>query len=463
MRIVLACVGNNDPINKEGQPGPILTFMDYARANPDAGYYPDRIYLLSTLDKEGADNPTQHAGEATVKILNENHTAKLVHLPLHINNPTDLDEVVEAMRNAVSDFLQDNNDSDNEYFVFVNPGTPQMQITWLSFINYGFLKATPLQSVKVKQPGSDEKRWVIEPVKMAPLFESDLLKLACSLTSQAVFITAKGALMDIANKTRNANRNRMACLFSRLLGAYDLWQRFYFDDAHKELKEFVRNLDEIRNSDLTGSDIAFDELSQATASQVKALQQIAAGDELWGAIDLYHRARMLFQLNNHRQAVVYCWDICESIIAAHALLTIHRHCKLADDFIIPPGRFDKFIKSGRPEAISIRKQFKGIDVEPSKYFDYRAARQILLHPDIKEPLSAFLKAGANDNAVDALRIRRNEIVHQRKLARQKDGEIALELAAKIIDMRFNKPPQTYEYPLSFEAIKEIAGKIQKLV
>jgi len=463
MRILLSCVGNRDPFDDKGKPGPILTFMDYARANPDAGYYPDRVYLLSTLNKEGAITPTQHAGEAVVKILNENHPVKTIHLPLHISNPTDFNEVVEAMRSAISGFLQDNSDSENEYFVFVNPGAPQMQTTWLSLINYGFLKATPLQSVQVKQPESDERKWAIEPVKMAPLFEAELIKLASNLTRQAVFITAEDALVQIADKTRNASRNRMACLFSRLLGAYDLWQRFYFEDAHKELKEFVRNLDEIRSSDLTGNNIALDELSQVAASQVKVLQQIAVEDELWSAIDLYHRARMLFQHNNHRQAVVYCWDICESIIIASALRVIRHRCKLDDDFTIPIERFDKFMKSGRPEAASIRLQFRGIDFESLRFFDYWAAKQILLHPDTKDPISDFLKAGADDSALDALRIGRNDIVHKRQSARQKDGEKALELAVKIINISFKKPRQIDECPLSFEAIQEIAGKIQRLV
>jgi len=463
MKILFACVGNRDPFD-EGKPGPVLTYMEYARNNPRAGYVPDRVYLFSTLDREGAITPTQRAGEATAKIVQETYGIDVCHLPLPVSNPTDFDEVVEAMRSAVSSIIGDVDDRNDEYLVFVNPGTPQMQTTWLSLINYGFLKAMPLQSVLAKQPPVSLEKWVIQPVKMEPVFEGDLIQLACSHTRQGVFFAARDALHDLSLKTRNSRRRRMARLFCGLLDAYDSWNTFHYGNAQQELGKFLHDLNDFVTSDLAGKPkLALDKLSRTVAEQMKAVANIANGKTRWSILDTYHRARMMSQLNNYRQALVYCWDVCESVFMWNAIQVIQTRCKLGDGFTLPKGRLDRFMAKDTPQTRSIKLRFREIDFTSFKYFDSALAQQMLLHKDVEGPLPDFLRAVDNREAIDRIRLLRNDIVHDRQIAYKKDGKDALKLAREIINAAFDNPEGLSDYPLSMHVITEIAGKMQRLV
>jgi transcriptional regulator with PAS, ATPase and Fis domain len=130
MKTLLTFTGYHDPysyglIGQEQQPGPILSL---ARLRPF-----DRIFLFST--------PAVKAHtEETVKALKESCPAanvKAVELPLQ--DPTDYALILRHIRAQTSLIVKGS--PDDEYFIAVASGTPQMHACWVLLVSSGEIPA----------------------------------------------------------------------------------------------------------------------------------------------------------------------------------------------------------------------------------------------------------------------------------------------------------------------------------
>lgn len=274
MRILLTCVGLNDPRNREGKEGPILSSMDYiARIERFRVYHPDRIYLLSTAEKPGASKPTQSKGNEVQQILKERGW-EVYHRVLDLLDPTDYAELFREMRNAISKILQESGNQQAEIFVNVSPGTPQMQAVWMSLINAGALKARALQ---VKDPADepDENKRLRE-VDIKPLFESEFIRIGHDLFSQYAFKRAAEVFYNLALQTPDYIRTEKAEFFSDLSNVYAEVENFEYKKAWDKLQNLLERYKNLLNTP------EFEFLKHELGTrEAEALQLLKEGDFLF--------------------------------------------------------------------------------------------------------------------------------------------------------------------------------------
>lgn len=133
MRTLLTFTGFQDPYAKgtlaeNEQAGPILSLLS---ARPF-----DKVVLLST------PNTTQHSKD-TKEAIQQRHpqtAAEVVDIPL--TDPTDYAAISKGIREAVRSLAK--SDGQEEYFVSVASGTPQMHAIWILLIASGDIPARVL-------------------------------------------------------------------------------------------------------------------------------------------------------------------------------------------------------------------------------------------------------------------------------------------------------------------------------
>ena len=134
MKIVIATVGNQDPISPNtGQPtAPLLICLDQR---------PKRVYLIPTAEREDAPSNTyKNARDTQREILNRLPGTSVEIMPLNISDPTDLNKVLPEMERILRDIEKATMNLPEPHFI-VTPtsGTPQMRDAIIRKINSGLL------------------------------------------------------------------------------------------------------------------------------------------------------------------------------------------------------------------------------------------------------------------------------------------------------------------------------------
>jgi transcriptional regulator with PAS, ATPase and Fis domain len=158
VKTLLTFTGFHDPysvglVGQEQQPGPILSL---ALARPF-----DRIFLFST--------PTvrQHTQETAQALKTTCPKAKVTAVDLPLQDPTDYGPILRHLRQHVSSILK--NAPDDDYFIAVASGTPQMHACWVLLVSGGEIPARILH-VRPPKYVTKESPMVSEVDLSAPEF-----------------------------------------------------------------------------------------------------------------------------------------------------------------------------------------------------------------------------------------------------------------------------------------------------
>lgn len=240
-RVLLVCVGHNDPFNQRGGEGPIVSFCDYVMRIPAyRKYCPDCIYLFSTVNRNDAKRPTQDNGELTKEYLvdemgktrNTPWGRQVYHRPLDVLDPTDYGELIPKLQEALTEVQRTHPSA--EYIVNVSPGTGQMEAVWISFAQGGILRGTLLQVKSPQEEPDEEKR--IRAVKVDPLVEHAAFRICTELFSQFGFMQAAKLLSALSHKTPLPERKTRAQVLSELAEAYYHWDARHYSESITLLK-----------------------------------------------------------------------------------------------------------------------------------------------------------------------------------------------------------------------------------
>lgn len=134
MRVLLTCIGSNDPysVDDDGKkiPGPILTLLEEQKY--------DRVFLLWGLDNDFNIRAGQTAGE-----IRRLYTATDVeNKSFDCKDPTDYYILMKEMKAICLDIRKHFSSESATYVIQVSSGTPQMQVVWLSLVQSGVINAT---------------------------------------------------------------------------------------------------------------------------------------------------------------------------------------------------------------------------------------------------------------------------------------------------------------------------------
>jgi sigma54-dependent transcription regulator len=134
-RVLLTFTGFHDPfakglVGEEEQPGPVVTLAREIHF--------DRLILFSTPGTAKHSVATREA----VGHISPNTEVQIEDFPLL--DPTDY----EAIRESLLSWIVKNKSSksEDECYVSIASGTPQMHVTWLTLVASGELKATILNT-----------------------------------------------------------------------------------------------------------------------------------------------------------------------------------------------------------------------------------------------------------------------------------------------------------------------------
>lgn len=155
MDVLLTWVGARDPgwhnpRTKQMEPGPILSLL-HAR-------HFDVVYLLLNLYSRTDD----FRSRATAVLRNcERHfpSVRVRQKPVDLVSVTDYREVFHAVNHCCQEILVGEGLDDRDYFVYLSPGTPQMQAVWILLVQSGLLPARMIEATPpdLVEPGAS--RW----------------------------------------------------------------------------------------------------------------------------------------------------------------------------------------------------------------------------------------------------------------------------------------------------------------
>lgn len=453
-KILIVCVGTQDPLNQEGKDGPILSFIGYvSRIEPLKKHNPNRIYLLCTADRPGAVQATQRNAERTLGELMTRGYSDTYLKTLEVSDPTDYTQLLPEMRWVVERIKKesetDSSGGQVQYIVNVSPGTGQMEAVWLAFVNEGILKATLLQ-VKAPWTEADETKRVRE-IDFVPLFESTLIRVAQDLFGQYVFPGSSDAFVELGAGTRNEDRAEAAEYLSRLATAYNLWERFEYQKTLENLNLLLDQVAFRKNK--------FSTLREVVQKQRDVLNQITRHDLATQLLDIYHSARRRERIGDYVEAIWRFYTVYETLITQLAEDTLRKECALPETFTMPYD-FRRFGRDnpGRAEVQKIHAKLGSPDYWPS-FFDRGGAEDILN----KLNREAWQIIGPARTETRWLADARHNAVHRTQPVTAEDCERAAQVVRTLIMQVFQLTTDTVNsYPFSRGTLQQVVEQLRVL-
>jgi hypothetical protein len=282
-RVLVTGVGSSDPFGRTdpatGAPtlGPILTLLEHLERQ---GEPPDTLVLAVTVEhlhevelEDGRLGAYRQAGmEQNADRLEEElrRRAPAMHvarIPLRVD-PTDLDEVIDALQRGVRPLRLGRADVQ----VHLTSGTPAMMTALTFLADAGPLPARALWHVldptalRDHQTGQPLPARRVRRVHLGHLSERARLERSLALLRGMAFGFAAHELRTIAERSLVDGRRARARAVERLARAWDHWDRADFGEAQRLMTEANRAL---RRAGLA-------RVREAIDAQRAALAEIAA-------------------------------------------------------------------------------------------------------------------------------------------------------------------------------------------
>lgn len=133
-KILLTFNGNQDPLNHQGEPGPILSLLSHKKQI-------DAVYLFHTNDKISDAMKTADA-------IRANYSKTAVELySVNLDDPIDYQALLRGIRGHIPALLRE--EPPPEYLVLLSPGSPQMHSSWFMLVASGEI---PARLCQTRQP-----------------------------------------------------------------------------------------------------------------------------------------------------------------------------------------------------------------------------------------------------------------------------------------------------------------------
>jgi phage-related protein len=309
MKILLSFVGNRDPLANDGTEGAIVAAFKALQ--------PDWMYLFPTVKSPTSKSDTEENAEETKEYILglAKEMGKEVHIsiiPIQVMNPTDVQEIIEEMRQIIRKIVQETRHEHVEYLVSISSGTPQMQMCWALLV---FSRIIQGKLYQVVAPQFAEEKERVKEVNIAYLEEENILRQIQDLLSKYQFSTAADRLSYLAKEvTQYGSRQKLAETLTHLVQGYMYWDMLRYEDALKKLKEVKASIKR-----------EFIELEPIVDEQLKVLDslreiyEVVTEDGQYSSkldiglilVDLYHNMIRRYEEGNYADSLARFWRIYE--------------------------------------------------------------------------------------------------------------------------------------------------------
>ena len=446
MKVLITCVGMNDPFNQKGGEGPILSFFDLIRRiNIYRKYRPNEIFLLSTQDRPDVSSATQKKGEETKEELKKRSWGKVYNKSLDISDPTDYEQLLPAMKEAITKIIKMHGEN-AQYIINVSPGTGQMEAVWFALANSGLIKATFFQ---VKPPGVKKKgQKRIRKINIEPLFESDLIRIGINHFSGFQFESASKVFEDLSRRTVFPERASKASFFRELCRAYHNWSVFRYEEAKRIIDDCLRGFSFIPNQ--------IRKLLQAQSAQLNLLSRDPISP-MERAIDLYHAAYLQFEAGNYADSI---WRSA----ASYEAVIVYKACDVIESIIqiqINPEHYGQILSQNSKNNSQVQNFILNFHGGRIPWFlGPGVAAGVLQRDRLASNQSVRRLLDKGRKLCDL----RNRMLHQTQPVTRENAQEGLEVARQAI-IQFGQNIQNRlesDYPFAKESLEEIKSYMEKL-
>ena len=182
-KALISFVGRQDPLNKNGKPGPVLTLLSQREFR--------HVFLIYTRSPKKNDKNMEERARQTAEMIEREYSINTTPVPLRVISPVDHEEVFRKTRDVFRRLNQDIKKYD--VYLSLASGTPQMHIALFLLAASGEVHATmiyqpdPEHSSAVKEinPWQHEMPSILPPLPPGgpePLPESERIEEICRET-----------------------------------------------------------------------------------------------------------------------------------------------------------------------------------------------------------------------------------------------------------------------------------------
>jgi len=301
--ILLSFVGQQDPISeKTNEMGAILTLCQKLQ--------PKIVYLLPSAEGPCVASSTEENARMTREfLLNEvSKGSECFIRPLPLTDPTNFQELLPQVKEAVKNILSELNRSGMEYQLHVNcsSGTPQMTACWYVLANSGFLPAVRLwQAHNPKMVVSGNR---VREIKLNFLEEENIISRIRRCLPEYLFGVMAVECRNLQELSLYSHRRVLAEFIGNIFQAYNLWDILKYKEAYQRLAAVEKRW---RDTVDAG------EAASILHRQVDFLKQLKKEEELEtpeNLIDIYFNAMRCLARKNYSDTLARFWRIYEGIL-----------------------------------------------------------------------------------------------------------------------------------------------------
>jgi Regulator of RNA terminal phosphate cyclase len=157
-KVLLTWVGQHDPYarnprTKQPEEGPILSLLNEREF--------DTVYVLLNIFSQKDDFKERATGVLRA-VERRFPKTRVVQKPLDVISVTDYTEIYRFTNDVCQQVLREHGTDGVQYFVYLSPGTPQMQTVWVLLVQSGLFPATMLLGTEayLVEPGAPRVREV---------------------------------------------------------------------------------------------------------------------------------------------------------------------------------------------------------------------------------------------------------------------------------------------------------------
>jgi len=303
LKVLLSFVGKQDPISeKTNEVASVITLSQKLQ--------PEIIYLFPSAEGPEIQSSTEENASMTKDLL-ENDVlpgCKCYIRPLPLRDPTDYQELLPCVKDALSKVLNEILGSEEEPDIHANcsSGTPQMKACWLILANSGYLPATRLWQVHDPKFVKEEER--VCEVRLNFLEEENIISRIHQYLPEYLFEVISAECHRLQEMSVYSNRRILAGMISKVFQAYSLWDLLQYREAYQKLSAV-----EYRWSDTVDAGEAAVILKQQV-EYLKLLEAEREKETPENLVDIYYNAERCLARKNYTDTLARFWRIYEGTV-----------------------------------------------------------------------------------------------------------------------------------------------------
>jgi len=449
------CIKYNDLVKKFGEnyepsqigvkEGPILSFFRVLTTYEQS---PLKIYLLPTADRPNLQG-TQIGGVKTKfwlehDILKNFSDIEVFVRPIMVMNPTDHRELYPEVRREVLKIREEVKNEASEFFINLQPGTPQMRDIFISLAMLGIINPKFIEVTREE---------IIKETDLSFIFEDEVLKRAINLIREGYFSSAFMAFADLEEIAVLQESQRKAKIFQWLADLYAKWDILRYEEAGRSMRKILNEPD-IKNYTL------YTDLFNVLQGQSESLAKLKGCDMREYIIDLYHNAKRRLSQGNFPDTLWRFITIYELVLKLKATEAIARNYHLKVDtesFATSIASHRTIVKDMLKNAFDLRnimdnrEFYKKVPASLSK--DH--AERILEY--LKDTLPKSISQFPIKKMVD----KRNALLHRMKFPNEAGMHKDLDVIKEVINIALGHDPEK-GYSLSVQTLDDLCKIIKEI-